>query len=516
MQFFRLRVWLVVLALVPQVLTAQKMRLEWAEEAQAKGEQKVEPIGQVDGRLYALVTRDLEGALEYSLLSYNDRLKEPLQKAIYIARTTPTSYYVNEAPTIYFDLEAKKIYFIGNSVNPTTKSVRGLLNVFNFSGQRIVKDKEIANYSYGGGNASLAISRVALSYDSSLIALYQAVPAKRNDPEKFVVNVFSKDFKELIWSRTVELPLVSKETYLKEVVIDKDGNFFLFYAVRGSRPSLASSAFGVNDIIGVNAFIYVVAPGGIQYEYKLNENDKQRLALGIGTDSTGSLLVSGFKDHTKFFTFRLNVESREPFELFETEIPDLYPSVSKKKYVLPYRLQECYFSSGDGNQLLLAEQFDEYISYSHVPGVGTYSVQHYIHGTAAVIKIAGSQEVEWVRRLPKLQHTTDDGGIYSSFYGFLHQGNVVLVYNDDPDNLAVVEDTLDNDLEESPRMKRAAIMAATVAPDGTLQKQLLQAYDPTLGVAIVPRLSQPINDTTHLVVARWGRAYRIGRLVVAD
>ncbi|MDX2062962.1 MAG: hypothetical protein SFY70_07875 [Bacteroidia bacterium] len=512
-----MRVLLGVLVLAPQVLTAQKMTLEWAEEARTKGWQSIEPIGQVDDRLYFLMSRSKAGLLEYTLLSYTTQLTDPQQKPVYVVRTGSAAVGGQETPSVFFSARTKKLHFVGNTVNPTTKAVRTLLNSFSFEGESLVKNKEIASFTYESGRAGQAGSNIVASFDSSLIALYLTVPSKRKEAEQLIVQVFTQDFEAPVWDRTVELPYASKDASLNNAVVDKDGNFYLLYEIKEAAEARAQGAAKYYKTI------FAVTPSGDPFEYVVKLEGQEIESVGIGTDPTGNLLVSGFygpkgasRNSSGLFSFTLNVQTREPGQRFEKLIPDLYAADigNRKKY--EYRLRKGFILGDDGTQLLLAEQYYYYVVTTYYPYGGSNSTYHYVYGPAAIVKLSGGQEVEWVRRVPKLQHTTDDGGVFSSYYGFLYQDNVVLVYNDDPDNLTVLEDARHNDLDQSRRMKQAAVMAAIVAPDGTLQKQLLQAYDPTLGVAIVPRLSQPINDTTHLVVARWRKDYRIGRLVVTE
>jgi hypothetical protein len=510
------KVYLVLFALacLPTCLSGQTLKLEWADEIRLKGWTEITPLGQANDRLYFLVGRSNYETNEFELLSYDKKLTDPQQKTLY-KYIIPTRSY--DTPSVFFNSKTQKVSFIRNRVYTTSREIRTTINTYSFGAEHLVKEKVIAKLSYEGGNASQSISNIVPSHDSSLVAVYQVIPAKRLEPEQLYVQVFSNDFDALVWERNVQLPHAAKDATLENAVVDKDGNLFLLYEIKEQQAARTAGAAKFFKSI------FVVSPKAEPYEYVVKLAGQEIESVGIGTDDKGDLLVSGFygekgklRNSSGLFTFTLNAQTQETGASFQKTIPDLYASDigNRKKY--EYRFRKAYVIDDASSQLLLAEQYLFYVVTNYNQYGTGGSTFHYVYGPAAIIKLNADQDVEWVRRVPKLQHTVNDGGYFSSYYSFLYNDNAVLVYNDDPSNLTVLEDARYNDLDQSRRMKTAAVMAAVVGPDGKLTKQLLQAYDPELGANIIPKSSQRIDDKTHLVVARWRKDYRLGRLIVGD
>jgi hypothetical protein len=60
---------------------------------------------------------------------------------------------------------------------------------------------------------------------------------------------------------------------------------------------------------------------------------------------------------------------------------------------------------------------------------------HYIYNDILTVKINPSGQIEWAQKIPKRQHSYDDGGFYSSYTMAIVKGRICFLYNDNPKNI---------------------------------------------------------------------------------
>lgn len=88
----------------------------------------------------------------------------------------------------------------------------------------------------------------------------------------------------------------------------------------------------------------------------------------------------------------------------------------------------------DGTVTMIAEEFYIYTTTTTDQNGATRTVTHYIYGNIIMVKYDKDGAVDWMELIPKNQHSTD-GGYYSGYAMMqLSNGNIVLVFNDDPRN----------------------------------------------------------------------------------
>jgi hypothetical protein len=89
----------------------------------------------------------------------------------------------------------------------------------------------------------------------------------------------------------------------------------------------------------------------------------------------------------------------------------------------------------DGTLTLIGERYSKYQTVSTDANSGTTFTNHYEYGHILIIKFELEMGVEWMELIPKDQYTINDGGYYSGYSGaVLSNGNMVLVFNDEPKN----------------------------------------------------------------------------------
>tara|TARA_R110002050_G_scaffold80768_1_gene172712 strand:+ start:18233 stop:19807 length:1575 start_codon:yes stop_codon:yes gene_type:complete len=88
----------------------------------------------------------------------------------------------------------------------------------------------------------------------------------------------------------------------------------------------------------------------------------------------------------------------------------------------------------DGTGTMIAEEYYTYTTTSSDGNGGTTTTTHYIYGNIILVKFNKDGQVDWMELIPKYQHSLD-GGYYSSYAQMqLSNGDIVLVFNDNPKN----------------------------------------------------------------------------------
>ena len=132
----------------------------------------------------------------------------------------------------------------------------------------------------------------------------------------------------------------------------------------------------------------------------------------------------------------------------------------------------------DGSITVLAEYRDFYITTyttcNSQGGCTTRYIYHYIRNNVFVINISPEGEVLSMIDIPKYQHTTDDGGQYSSFCTYRKDDRIIIIYNDNPKNLSPEVKTI-RDCKPMSNVMKSVLIAVEVKPDGSYTKQII--YD---------------------------------------
>jgi hypothetical protein len=117
--------------------------------------------------------------------------------------------------------------------------------------------------------------------------------------------------------------------------------------------------------------------------------------------------------------------------------------------------------------------------------------------------------IDWAVKVPKRQHTTNDGGYYSSFAMHVTEDNIYLLFNDNGKNLFL----LPGDKVEQFKLggKEALITLATVEGVGTVHREALLAPDKRDAITR-PKACVQIDENRMFVYAARKKDYRFGMI----
>lgn len=246
-----------------------------------------------------------------------------------------------------------------------------------------------------------------------------------------------------------------------------------------------------NEII-CTGFYSLSNSSGIKgaYYLRINTNDKK-------------VLVQSFKD----FSFSLITENMTEKQKKKAKKKE---EKGKELEMYSYDMKDIVLRE-DGSAILVAEQYYMYVSTYTTTSNGvttTHYVYHYYYNDILVININTKGEIEWSQKIPKYQHTVNDGGYYSSYAMSLVGKDLYFVFNDNPKNLM---NTDNNRIYSYAGVKNNVAVMVKIDGLGKMTKEaLFIAKD--AGVIIRPKVSSQINDNQMILYGQYKKKERFVKL----
>ncbi len=135
-------------------------------------------------------------------------------------------------------------------------------------------------------------------------------------------------------------------------------------------------------------------------------------------------------------------------------------------------------TDANGDIIIVAEQFDWWIT-EHTTSGGpngtstTVTTYHYEFGDILAVSCTNDGNSKWMQRIPKVQHSTNDYGFYSSYYLIQHNGELHFLMNDRVFNIEY-ESYKDQPLSERRKAKKRYVLGgATISASGELKRYIV-------------------------------------------
>lgn len=362
------------------------------------------------------------------------------------------------------------------------------LNKISFPGRRSMNRA----MAYGG------VSAVIASEDETKIMLTR--PEEREDDdaptsnEKIITEVYDDQLNKL-WEKTITIPRPRNQFDVQSIRIENDGTIYIRGAEYQERATARSSRrSGKPDY---TYYIYRITDnGGTMKEIPVKLDGKFVTDVIATTALNGDIVLAGFYSERGTYSVkgvfyqRMNSESEEMLANRMTEFDKAfitqYASQREVKRIekRERRGEEAelfefdmdnFLLRSDGGGTLVAEQYYMYVETVTTPsGNGqttTRYIYHYIYNDILVLNFSADGELVWKCKIPKRQHTTNDGGYYSSYALMVQGDKLFFVYNDNPRNLTLEETEAPADMSRNRR--ELAVVLAEVDASGKLSRELL-------------------------------------------
>lgn len=338
----------------------------------------------------------------------------------------------------------------------------------------------------------------------------------------------------LLWSQALQLPYSAEEFSVETQRADDDGTMLVIgvkYAQKREKRELKRADQATYEY---HMLLYDGQSAKPQ-DHVIDAPDKflQDMTIAIGT--TGDIICAGLYGNKNSFSvrgaffLRLDRSSKAivhaSYKEFSDDFITMYftekqEKMAKKKaekkdgqLELPEFELRDLIRRDDGGAVLLAEQYMFRINYSTYTSNGqTYTTTnyHYYYNDLLVVNIDPQGNIEWATKVPKRQHSVNDGGRNSSYAVAVSGDRIHLIFNDTGKNLFLKPgDKVD---QFSLQGKDALVVLATVDANGNTTREALFSPD-RRDVILRPKDCVELEDGSMFIYASRKKDYRYGLII---
>ena len=281
-------------------------------------------------------------------------------------------------------------------------------------------------------------------------------PFEKYNNEKFSWKLYDGQMK-LHWAKDIELPYKDQVFTVTGYLIDSSLNVHIVSSFRPERKKGDPAGVGIPNNKYVMISYYPAENKLKEFEISLSEKWISALTFDLAPDD--DIVIAGFYSNSQLYsiagTFYLRIESStrktltSNLKAFEKDF--LMEFIPEKKLKKGKELSDFYFDHfiirEDGSAMLVAEQYYMVVIYNYNDpygyspyGISPYSYSRssynyqYYYNDLIVVSINKAGEIEWSKKIPKRQMSTNDGGYYSS-YALAHTNDkTYILFNDNPKN----------------------------------------------------------------------------------
>ena len=149
-----------------------------------------------------------------------------------------------------------------------------------------------------------------------------------------------------------------------------------------------------------------------------------------------------------------------------------------------YRVRDIVMKK-NGGFYMIAEYYLHTITTHTDANGNTRTTHHYHYDDLMVINVLEDNSVEWYSRVPKKQHSTNDGGTYSGIVtGINNDNSLNIIFNDNAENANL----LNPENLKSLKLKKSKVVLVKFEEDGNATKTPLFEASKSK-TYLVPRIS---------------------------
>lgn len=330
-----------------------------------------------------------------------------------------------------YDKEQEKTYLYGTTFDKNGKMNNSMAEIGVVDAISKRKSGSFAvDTSYGSGKKNFLIFE-SPNYD-------------KKEKEAFNFYVYDLNFK-LVQKIELNLPYLDRDFSISDYVLDNQGNIHILasVALKGDEKERGKQNFELKLLS-----YYTKNDQLKEHAIEIGENYLSEIKIRINKDN--DLILSGFYSEKGnngmkgVFFINASIEQQKITSIkttdFTTDFLELF--MSERKAEKGKELNSYYVDhiipKEDGGAIMIAEYYSYYVSCYTNPQTGqTTCTDHYLYNDIIVVNFNPKGTVIWWSKIPKRQHTTNDGG-YMSGYAFALSGdNIHFIFNDNPYNLTI-------------------------------------------------------------------------------
>ncbi len=375
---------------------------------------------------------------------------------------------------------------------------------------------------------------ISSSPDRSKVLVRVDQPFEKGEDEKFQLTVYDASMGSLWW-QNLELPFKDEEFSMESQRVDDDGSVLMLgikYADKEQKRELKKANKATYEY---HMLVYTAGSSSPQ-DNIITVADKFLQDMTISIANEGDIICAGFFGNKGSFSvrgafyLRLDRASKQIVHQSYKEFSDDFitsymtekeANKAKKKaekkeeeIELPEFELHDIIHREDGGAVLIAEQFFVREVTTQTPtgngGTMTSTSYHYYYNDVIAVNISPEGDVEWAAKVPKRQHSVNDGGAASSCAVEVKGSNIYLVFNDSGENLFVKPGDKIKQFEL--KGKDALVVLATMDRDGKVSREALFSPD-RRDVILRPKDCVELKNQDMFIYANRGRDYRFGMIV---
>lgn len=292
---------------------------------------------------------------------------------------------------------------------------------------------------------------VLASENKDFFCVEYDVPGNQKNNEKFAYKIYSKSL-ELVTEGEYEVPYESRSSKISTRYLSNSGDYFIscnIYDLNGKR--LAKDLESLDKVILMH-----VKPEGLE-EFEMELDGRRAMEVRYSSDDQGVLTFTGLYGSKSesgvkgIFYFRFDYINRKEidfgFEAFSKEFITSGWSDKKLKkaerreekgkeapQLYNYKMRETITLSDSSVVGIMERYYVQIVSYSD-PRSGSMSTTYtYFYDDLIAYRIEKNGVFDWVKKIPKMQYSSNDYGYLSSISSFVKGDIMTIIFNDHIDN----------------------------------------------------------------------------------
>lgn len=165
----------------------------------------------------------------------------------------------------------------------------------------------------------------------------------------------------------------------------------------------------------------------------------------------------------------------------------------------------------DGGIIAVSEQYYVIKHVTRSSSGSTRTTYHYYYGNIMVLNFNDDLELDWIKTVPKHQHTTNDKGFFSSYTCSLKDDDLYLAYNDSKLNQRITDPRKFRTMTKNGRGKDVALFLVKVSEEGNIEKETICSVL-NLKMYIRIKISKTFPNDDLLIFTRTKGVYRFVKL----
>ncbi len=384
---------------------------------------------------------------------------------------------------------------------------------------------EIATYAIEKG-WSRGSFRVIVSDNKHFLCVEYLIPGKREQFDRFGYKVIDTNYRE-ISSGEYELPYNSRSVSIDLRHVTNTGDYLL-----GVSISNVGEKTIWRDYSTIDKTILVHVIGDSVYEYDLQIDQKRVFNFGINSVDSLLMVTGTFGEPFSagaqgVFFQRINLKSKKSEKESFQEFPKLFLSQEQtdnqnfwgdnrqgnrtNSDLLNYAFRALH-PQADGSIVVVLEQFYIYQQSSTDARGISQNINHYYYEDIVTYRMDSTGVFQWIVKIPKEQHSTNDYGYFSSIKTLVHNDKLVCFFNDNRKNYTDFGEFIDFDrsINFPVRKKSYAFAVAEVnLLSGEVQRRMFNDYSQTNGFVVL-KLSPIDYRNNQLLIYSTGKKERFG------